>query len=208
MLNILPACYRTLYGTNNVACYVLGRTAFDDHLVGFCCQKRADHRYWQYNTCNMILKKTCCMICMIMPRKRHMQPLCYNTTHARRARFIAFVTASLVASGALIQYIIGETSPLRHSSLRGTRPLSGTCAEYAASVQPTPGELTDLLGYQQKELPEVASNSPVLAASNWEGLANQQHAGNMRMLASSCSCNNYTSAAVIVSTSDINLAQK
>lgn len=132
-----------------------------------------------------------------MARKRHMQPLCYNTTPAHRARLMAWVTASLLASGALVLYITRAPMRLRHGSLHGTRALDmQTCAEYATLVQPAPEELTGLLGYQHRELSGIASTIPPLATSNWEGVVNQQHAGNR---SSSCRCNSSTGAAVSVS---------
>lgn len=61
-----------------------------------------------------------------------------------------------------------------------------TCAEQAAAAQPPEKEVSSLLGHQLRQLPATGAGSPVLAASNWEGLANQQHAG---MLAQMLSCN-------------------
>ncbi|WIA44399.1 hypothetical protein OEZ86_007168 [Tetradesmus obliquus] len=51
-----------------------------------------------------------------------------------------------------------------------------TCAEQAAAAQPPEKEVSSLLGHQLRQLPATGAGSPVLAASNWEGLANQQHA--------------------------------
>jgi hypothetical protein len=52
-----------------------------------------------------------------------------------------------------------------------------TCAEQAAASQPPEKEVKRLLGHHLRPLPATDSSSPVLAASNWEGLASKEHAG-------------------------------
>jgi hypothetical protein len=58
-------------------------------------------------------------------------------------------------------------------------PVSRSCARIASSYEPAADEIASLL-QTERPLPQIHHNSTVLASSNWEGFANERHAGMFR----------------------------
>jgi hypothetical protein len=70
-----------------------------------------------------------------------------------------------------------SSSPSVSPSPSPTSPPTAQCIHVATAAEPKEQEITALLGHHVRPLPPTDSSSPVLATSNWEGLANKEHTG-------------------------------
>jgi hypothetical protein len=109
--------------------------------------------------------------------------------HSRELAVVAFLAIIFCVVWFQSKHPTPSGAALKRSSLRlsVTSPAAAkqqsqafkalTCAEQAAASKPTDAEVKRLFGHKLRQLPATSSGSPVLAASNWEGLASKEHAG-------------------------------
>jgi hypothetical protein len=111
--------------------------------------------------------------------------------HGRELLVLAFLALSFCVIWWHSKQSMASGPAVQRSSLRlGLNPQpsaaakqqswgikSLTCAEQAAAAEPSEQEVSALLRPKLRPLPATDSSSPVLAASNWEGVASKEHAG-------------------------------
>jgi hypothetical protein len=114
------------------------------------------------------------------------------TAHIARVHIATFHQPSHDTSNSSITYnhahyndqypnSSSQPSPSLNSSASPSAgpPPKAQCIHQAIATEPTKQEIADLLGHQLRSLPPTDSSSPVLSTSNWEGLASEEHAGDL-----------------------------
>lgn len=108
------------------------------------------------------------MLQLRAPKHSHTLPI-------KQCRLLLLIALSVFSVGLFGYHVSSKKTSNLRLMLKNAPGLS--CAQHAASVEPSAKTVSKLLAFQSRELPPTDVRSPVLAASNWNGSAELVHAG-------------------------------